>query len=132
MTKENLFYSHNAPEVHIFNSRRHQKLLLVANQLQVNKNNSKDIGISKLVSQLKLLPNVFEHKGNGTVVLSTIIKKLQDMSRNRSLFLSEVGKIVRLLLLSQASNAESDGIFSALKCVKTYSCQLWEITDCTL
>ena len=129
-----MFYSHNAPEIHIFNSRKHQKLLLVANQLQgkKNKNSSKDIDISKLVSQLKLLPNVFEHKDNGTVVMSTIIKKLQDMSGNRSLFLSEVGKVVRLLLLSQASNAESDGIFSALKRVKTYSGQLWETTDCTL
>ena len=129
-----MFYSHNAPEIHIFNSRKHQKLLLVANQLQgkKNKNSSKDIGISKLVSQLKLLQNVFEHKDNGTVVMSTIIKKLQDMSRNRSLFLSEVGKIVRLLLLSQASNTESDDIFSALKRVKTCSGQLWETTDCTL
>ena len=52
--------------------------------------------------------------------MSTVIKKLQDMSRNRSLFISEVGKIVRLLLFSQATNAESDGIFSALKRVKIY------------
>ena len=37
------------------------------------------------------------------------IKKVQDMSRNGSLFISEVGKIVRLLLLSQARNTESDG-----------------------
>ena len=42
------------------------------------------------------------------------------MSRSRSLFISEVGKIVRLLLLSQGTNAESDGIFSALKHIKTY------------
>ena len=52
--------------------------------------------------------------------MSTIIKKLQDMSRNRSLFISEVGKIVRLLLLSQATNVGSNGIFSALKRVKIY------------
>ena len=68
--------------------------------------NSKDIGISKLASQLKLLPNLFELKDNGAVVMSTIIKILQD--------------ITRLLLLSQATNAASDGIFSALNCVKTY------------
>ena len=36
------------------------------------------------------------------------------------MFISEVEKTVRLLLLSQAVNAESDGIFSALKRVKTY------------
>ena len=71
--------------------------------------NSKGIGISKLLSQLlKLLPSLFELKDNDTVAMSTIIKKLQDMSRNRSLFISQVGKIVRLLLLSQATNPESD------------------------
>ena len=42
------------------------------------------------------------------------------MSRNRSSFTSEARKIVRLLLLSQATNAKSDGIFSALKRVKKY------------
>ena len=52
--------------------------------------------------------------------MSIIIKKLQDMLRNRSLFISEVGKILKLLLLSQATNDETDGIFSALKRVKTY------------
>ena len=42
------------------------------------------------------------------------------MSRNRSVLIGEVGKVVRLLLLSQPTNVETDGIFSALKCVKTY------------
>ena len=41
------------------------------------------------------------------------------MLRNRSLLISEVRKIVRLLLLSQATNAETDGTFFALKRVKT-------------
>ena len=96
-------------------------LLLVANQLlDSTEINSKDIRINKLVSQLKLLQSLFELKDNDTVEMSTIIKKLQNMSRNRSLFIIEAGKIVRLLLLSQAANAESDGIFSALKRVKTY------------
>ena len=35
--------------------------------------NREDIGISKLVSQLKLLPSLFD-----TIVMSTIIKSLQD------------------------------------------------------
>ena len=42
------------------------------------------------------------------------------MSRNRSLLISEVGKIV----LSQAANAKTDGICSALKCVKTSALML--------
>ena len=58
--------------------------------------NSKDIGISNLVSQLKLLPSLFELKDNGTGVMSTIIKKLQDRSQNRSLFINEVEKIVKV------------------------------------
>ena len=40
------------------------------------------------------------------------------MSWNRSLLISEVGKIVTVLLLSQATNAKTDGIFFALKRVK--------------
>ena len=34
--------------------------------------------------------------------------------------MSEVGKIVRSILLSQATNAKTDGIVFALKSVKTY------------
>ena len=43
------------------------------------------------------------------------------MTRNRSLLISEVGNIVRLLLLSQATNAKTHAIFSALKRIKTTS-----------
>ena len=53
-----------------------------------------------------MLLGLFELKDNGTVVISTIIKKLQD--------------ITRLLLFLQAKNVESDGIFSTLKRLKTY------------
>ena len=52
--------------------------------------------------------------------MNTIIKNLEDMSRNRSVFISEVGKIVKLLLLSQVTNTKSEGISSTLKRVKTY------------
>ena len=38
--------------------------------------NSKDIGTSKLVSQSKLLPSLFELKDKDTIVMSTIIKKI--------------------------------------------------------
>ena len=117
--RKSLFYSNNVPEIHIFISWQHQKLLLTAKQLQDStflfQINSKDKGISKLL--LKLLPSLFELKDNDTIVMSTIIKKLQNMSRNRSFLISE---IVRLLLLSQVTNAESEAIFSALKPVITY------------
>ena len=71
--KENLFCSNNAPKTHIFNSQRHQKLLLVANQLPAR------IMASVIT---KLLPSLFELKDIKTIDTSTIIKKWQDMSRN--------------------------------------------------
>ena len=37
--------------------------------------NSEDIAISKLVSQLKLLPSLFELRDNDTIAKSTISKK---------------------------------------------------------
>ena len=66
------------------------------------------------------MPSLFELKDNDTIVMSTVIKKLLDMPRNRSFLISKVGKIVRLLLLSQATSSTSEDIFSALKQVKTY------------
>ena len=41
--------------------------------------NDEDIVISKLVSQLKLLPSLIRLKDNDTIVMSTIIKKLPEM-----------------------------------------------------
>ena len=64
--------------------------------------NSKDKGISKLL--LKLLPSLFELKDNDTIVMSTI-NKLQHISQNKGFLISEIGKIIRFLLLSQATNA---------------------------
>ena len=76
--KENLICSNNAPEIHIFNSLRHQKLLLAANQLQDSTFlfdiNSKGTVISKLVSQFKLLASLFELEDNDTIIVSTIRK----------------------------------------------------------
>ena len=43
-----------------------------------------------------MLPSLFELEDNDTSVMSNIIKKLPEMRRNRSFFISEVGKIVRL------------------------------------
>ena len=67
---------------HIFNSLRHQKLLLIGNQFQDHAlfEINSDIGFSKLLSQLKLLPSLFELKDNDKIA-------------------------IRLLLLSQAANA---------------------------
>ena len=42
------------------------------------------------------------------------------MSRKRRYLTSELEKIIRLLLLIHVTNAQSEGIFSALKYIKTY------------
>ena len=109
LLKENLFYSNNTPEIHhIFNFWWHQKLLLIAKQFKIVtllfESNSEDSGISKLISQLKILPSLFELKDNDTIVMSTI-NKLQHISQNKGFLISEIGKIIRFLLLSQATNA---------------------------
>ena len=61
----------------------HSQLFLVADQLGDStflfEVNSEGIGVSKLVSQLKLLPSLFEVKDQDTIAMSTIIKKLQDI-----------------------------------------------------
>ena len=51
IVKRNLFYSNNAHESRFFNSLRHQKLLLVANQLQ-------DSSFVYLILTMKTLPSV--------------------------------------------------------------------------
>ena len=53
MLKERIFCSNNTPEIHIFNFCRHQKLLLVAKQLQdstlfIFENNCEDIDITTI------------------------------------------------------------------------------------
>ena len=58
--------------------------------------NSEIIGISKLVSQLKLLPNLFELIDNDTIDMSNIIKKFQ-LSQNRRFLIGELEKLVRLI-----------------------------------
>ena len=46
-----------------------------------------------LVSQLKLLPSLFELKDNDTIDMSTIIKKLHGVPRNRPFLISEIEKV---------------------------------------
>ena len=61
LPKENIFCPNEASETCIFSSWRHQKLLLVANQLQGSsflfEIKGEEISISLLKPQLKLLPS---------------------------------------------------------------------------
>ena len=79
MPKENLICSNNAPEIHIFHSWRHPKLLLVPSKIvlfYLKLTARTSAIISKLVSQSKLLSSLFEFKENDSIVMSTIIKKI--------------------------------------------------------
>ena len=56
-------------------------------------------------------------KDNDAIIISTIINKLQHISRNIRFLMSEVGKIMTFTFTSYKS---SKGTFSVLKCIKTY------------
>ena len=64
--------------------------------------NSKGVVFTKLVSQLKLLPGLSEFQDNDTIVMSTIRKDC------------------KAFYFHKQTDANSDGIFSALKHVKAY------------
>ena len=58
--------------------------------------NSEDIGISKLVSQLKYSQVYLNIKMMTQLLRATLFKKMQD-KESRSTLISEAGNIVRLL-----------------------------------
>ena len=58
--------------------------------------NSEDIGISKLISQLKYSQVYLNIKMMTQLLRATLFKKMQD-KESRSTLISEAGKIVRLL-----------------------------------
>ena len=67
--------------------------------------------------------------------MSTIIKKLQEMWQNKSFIISEVGKIVRFFLLSQAIRCRMLRhlfCFEARKNIPQYGKRHGGTTDCAL
>ena len=77
-----------------------------------------DLDESLLKSQLQILQAQFS-EAEKPVRFSSIRDFLSDLSRARSL-LSEVVKLVKLILVMPATNATSERSFSALKRVKTF------------
>ena len=119
MLKENVFCPNNASESYILNSWRHQKLLLVAKQLQYStflfEINSEehwhqkiDIAV-KVIDKLVVYIEVSTPPAHYEVFLNLKIM-IQFMFLDRRFLINEVEKIATLLLLSQATNTESDGI----------------------
>ena len=77
-----------------------------------------DIDIPMLEVQLKLLPNLLNIDDNLNIPF--ILGKMRLLSIAQRRIIWEVAKLLKLILLAPATNAESKRIFSALKRVKTY------------
>ena len=77
-----------------------------------------DIDIPMLEVQLKLLPNLLNIDDNLNIPF--ILGKIRLLSIAQRRIICEVVKLLKLILLAPATNAESERIFSALKMVKTY------------
>ena len=77
-----------------------------------------DIDIPMLEVQLKLLPNLLNIDDNLNIPF--ILGKIRLLSIAQRRIICEVVKLLKLILLAPATNAESERIFSALKRVKTY------------
>ena len=72
----------------------------------------------QLSTQLEVLSNYFSSKDK--VVLSVIIEFFQTSSSGQLELLSQVTKLVSLLLVMPATNAESERSFSAVRGIKSY------------
>ena len=77
-----------------------------------------DIKRSLLETQLSLAPVSLE--SDGEMNIFEVLKKFRSLSRARKTLLSEVIKMVKLLLVMPATNAISERSFSSLKRVKTH------------
>ena len=78
-----------------------------------------DFNYSLLKSQLQLLHGQVQQSSHQTISLTTVKELLLKLGRSCSL-LSEVVKLVSLILVMPATNATSERSFSALRRVKTY------------
>ena len=77
-----------------------------------------DIDTPKLEVQLKLLPNLLNIDDNLNIPFILVKIRLLSIAQRR--IICEVVKMLKIVLLAPATNAESERIFSALKRVKTY------------
>ena len=74
--------------------------------------------IAKLPTQLEVFSHNF--KCEGEVVLSDVLKFFRNCIPGQLELMSEVCKLVKLLLVMPATNAESERSFSAIRRIKTY------------
>ena len=81
-----------------------------------------DIDIENLKTQLLLLPAIVSREGYNikTINISDILKFLQGLNSPNKILLNKIFALVKLLLVSPATNAESERMYFALKRLKTY------------
>ena len=78
-----------------------------------------DIDISKLTIQLQFLPDLLKVP-NTEASFHEILKSLRSLSKTVRVMITEVIKLVKLILLAPSTNAEGERTFSGLRRVKTY------------
>ena len=82
-----------------------------------------DLNVHALEMQLQIFATNFIMEGKKTSI-KDILKYLRNISSAQRALLSEICIIVKLILVMPATNAVSERSFSALRRVKTYTCDL--------
>ncbi len=75
-----------------------------------------------LPTHLELFSQHFskEHEVNGVVVVSSILRSFSSSTPSQLELMSEVSKLVKLLYVMPATNAESERSFSTVRRIKSY------------
>jgi hypothetical protein len=80
-----------------------------------------DIHKANLQYQLRQLATIFECDGKKEeAVLSDVLLYMREMTNRERLLLSEVAKVLKLVLVMPATNSTSERSFSTLRRIKTY------------
>lgn len=87
---------------------------------QLDKVVGSDFNAQLLETQLKIVSVTFPKEPGGVSVIADVIKYFKETAPAQKEFLSEVCKLLTILLVIPASNAVSERSFSALRRVKTY------------
>lgn len=87
-----------------------------------------DTDMSLLNIQLKLLPYLLK-SDRANANLPTVFEKVRSLSETQRNFISEVIKLIKLILLVSATNTESERICQHLSELKHIYDQLWVKSD---
>ena len=81
-----------------------------------------DFDVSKLRTQLQTFTTLWKEHNHDTscLLLSDIINYFRTLSRPEILLMSEVARLLKLIIVMPATNAASERSFSAMRRLKTY------------